>query len=339
MAKVTRKAERIPSVTRGFSLPGTIAVVVGAFAVAVVAAVWTKDFGPVGWRSGTASSKDTSTSSFDDRFAASSARDLLASRALVRSLPSAVEIKIQQAKDRLAQILQSQDFRLASVEELKPAVVEQPKPSVGAGIPLPTGIPIPRPRPVEASLDVKNDVAGARAEIPVARADNRSLLQKFSDLMPGRVTLASLTPGGGLFSKGPDLAALGYDSVTAVYDISAHAVYMPDGTKLEAHSGYGSLMDDPAHVSEHNIGATPPNVYDLKPREAMFHGVQALRMVPAGDSDMLGRSGLLTHGYMLGPNGDSNGCVSIKYYDKFLKAYSDGNIKRLVVVSKIAEST
>jgi hypothetical protein len=31
--------------------------------------------------------------------------------------------------------------------------------------------------------------------------------------------------------------------------------------------------------------------------------------------------------------------VSIKYYDKFLKAYSDGNIKRLVVVSKIAEST
>jgi hypothetical protein len=245
----------------------------------------------------------------------------------------AVEIKIQQAKDRLAQILQSQDFRLATVEEPKPPVVEQPKPSVVAGI------PIPRPRPVEASLDVKNDVAAARAEIPVARADNRSLLQKFSDLMPGRVTLASLTPGGGLFSKGPDLAALGYDSVTAVYDISAHAVYMPDGTKLEAHSGYGSLMDDPAHVNEHNIGATPPNVYDLKPREALFHGVQALRMVPAGDGDMLGRSGLLTHGYMLGPNGDSNGCVSIKYYDKFLKAYSDGNIKRLVVVSKIAEST
>jgi hypothetical protein len=334
MAKVTRQAERVPSVAaRGFSLPGTIVVVVGAFAVAVAAAVWTKDFGPVGWRSGTASPKDTSTSSFNDRFAASSARDLLASRALIRSLPLAVEIKIQQAKDRLAQILQSQDFRLATVEEPKPPVVEQPKPSVVAGI------PIPRPRPVEASLDVKNDVAAARAEIPVARADNRSLLQKFSDLMPGRVTLASLTPGGGLFSKGPDLAALGYDSVTAVYDISAHAVYMPDGTKLEAHSGYGSLMDDPAHVNEHNIGATPPNVYDLKPREALFHGVQALRMVPAGDGDMLGRSGLLTHGYMLGPNGDSNGCVSIKYYDKFLKAYSDGNIKRLVVVSKIAEST
>ena len=331
MANVTRKAERVPSVTRGFSLSGTIALVVGAFVVASAAAVWTVDFVPVDLGAGAASPKDTTSPSFSDRFSASSARDLLASRALIRSLPSAAEIKFQQAKDRLAQILQSPDLRLALVEEPK-TPVEQPKPSGVAGIPL------PRPRPVEASLELKNDVALARAEVPVARVENRTLLQKFSDLIPGRVTLASLTPGGGLFGKGPDLAALGYDSVTAVYDISAHAVYMPDGSKLEAHSGYGSLMDDPGHVSEQNIGATPPNVYDLKPREALFHGVQALRMVPAGDSDMLGRSGLLTHGYMLGPNGDSNGCVSIKYYDKFLKAYANGDVKRLVVVPKITES-
>ena len=66
--------------------------------------------------------------------------------------------------------------------------------------------------------------------------------------------------------------SLGYDSVTAVYDISARTVYMPDGSKLEAHSGFGSLMDDPAHVNERNVGATPPNAYDLKPREALFHG-------------------------------------------------------------------
>ena len=32
---------------------------------------------------------------------------------------------------------------------------------------------------------------------------------------------------------------------TAVYDISAHMVYLPDGTKLEAHSGLGSDLDDP----------------------------------------------------------------------------------------------
>ncbi len=63
------------------------------------------------------------------------------------------------------------------------------------------------------------------------------------------VTLASLTPDGGLFRQGPDLASLGYDNVTAVYDISAHAVYLPNGLSLEAHSGMGSLKDDPEHVS------------------------------------------------------------------------------------------
>jgi hypothetical protein len=73
---------------------------------------------------------------------------------------------------------------------------------------------------------------------------------------------------------------------------------MPNGLKLEAHSGFGNLMDDPAHVGERNAGATPSNVYELKPRERLFHGVQALRMVPVGGNGTLGRSGLLTHSYM-----------------------------------------
>jgi hypothetical protein len=113
---------------------------------------------------------------------------------------------------------------------------------------------------------------------------------------------------------------------------------MPNGAKLEAHSGLGSLMDDPTRVSERNAGATPPNVYDLKPRERLFHGVQALRMIPVGDNDTLGRSGLLAHSYMLGANGDSNGCVSIKNYERFLKAYNNGEIKRLVVVPSLGDS-
>jgi hypothetical protein len=161
------------------------------------------------------------------------------------------------------------------------------------------------------------------------------MFQKLADLVPMRFTLASLTPNDGLFSERPNLAALGYDDVTAVYDISARAVYMPNGAKLEAHSGLGGLMDDPAHVNERNVGATPPNVYDLKPRERLFHGVAALRMTPVGESDALGRSGLLVHSYMLGPNGDSNGCVSIREYDKFLQAYRNGVVKRLVVVPSL----
>ena len=156
--------------------------------------------------------------------------------------------------------------------------------------------------------------------------------------MPARLTLASLAPNGGLFNNGPDLATLGYDSLTAVYDISARTVYMPNGVKLEAHSGMGALMDDPRYVSERDVGPTPPNVYDLKPRERPFHGVKALRMIPQDENATLGRDGLLTHSYLLGPNGDSNGCVSFKNYDKFLTAFQNGEVKRLVVVTSLSET-
>ena len=83
-------------------------------------------------------------------------------------------------------------------------------------------------------------------------------------------------------------------------------------------------------------GATPPHVYDLAPREALFHGVEALRMHPVGGAEAIfGRAGLLTHSYLLGPNGDSNGCVSFKDYDAFLQAYKAGKVKRMVVVASI----
>ena len=82
-------------------------------------------------------------------------------------------------------------------------------------------------------------------------------------------------------------------------------------------------------------GATPPNVYELTPREELFHGVAALRMKPVGSGELYGRAGLLAHPYMLGPGGDSNGCVSFKDYDAFLQAYQTGQVKRLAVVAKL----
>lgn len=127
----------------------------------------------------------------------------------------------------------------------------------------------------------------------------------------------------------------GYDKYTAVYDISARTVYLPDGTKLEAHSGLGDRLDDPRHVNERMRGATPPHLYELTMREDLFHGVQALRLTPVGDGDVFGRAGLLAHPFMLGPNGDSNGCVSFRDYDAFLKAYQQGQVKRLAVVAKL----
>src|SRR5436309_4874130 len=86
------------------------------------------------------------------------------------------------------------------------------------------GIPLPKSRPAEANLEPRAGApvpAFAQAD-SAAPSDRRTLLQKLSDLIPGRVRLASLTPEGGLFRSGPDLGALGYDGQTAVYDISAH---------------------------------------------------------------------------------------------------------------------
>lgn len=122
------------------------------------------------------------------------------------------------------------------------------------------------------------------------------------------------------------------DRYTAVYDISAQTVFLPDGTRLEAHSGLRESRDDPRSVHLRMRGSTPPNVYELTPREQLFHGVQALRLNPVA-GHTYGRNGLLAHTYMLGPNGDSNGCVSFRDYHAFLRAYQNGQIRRLAVVA------
>ncbi len=135
-------------------------------------------------------------------------------------------------------------------------------------------------------------------------------------------------------------ADLGDDSVsppgpgnrTAIYDISAKVVYLPNGDKLEAHSGLGSNLDDPHTISVKHRGVTPPNVYDLALRKELFHGVQAIRLIPADEGKMFGRNGMLAHSYMLGSNGQSNGCVSFSNYPAFLDAFLKGEVDRLVVV-------
>ncbi|MEK9283380.1 MULTISPECIES: DUF2778 domain-containing protein [unclassified Bradyrhizobium] len=127
-----------------------------------------------------------------------------------------------------------------------------------------------------------------------------------------------------------------YERDTAVYDITAKTVYLPDGTKLEAHSGLGSNLDDPRSSRVRMRGVTPPHIYTLKPREALFHGVPALRLTPiGGENAIYGRDGLLAHTFMLGPNGDSNGCVSFKDYYAFLDAYRNKGIRKLAVLARV----
>jgi hypothetical protein len=149
--------------------------------------------------------------------------------------------------------------------------------------------------------------------------------------------LTPLPPPRPLEFEPPVKPATGYDRWTAIYDISAHTVYLPDGTRLEAHSGLGDRLDDPRYVDERDRGATPPHLYELTLRESLFHGVQALRLNPIGEGFIFDRVGLLAHPYMLGPSGDSNGCVSFKDYDAFLRAFQSGEVKRLAVVARWTE--
>ncbi len=129
------------------------------------------------------------------------------------------------------------------------------------------------------------------------------------------------------------------DSRTAVYDIAAHTVYLPDGNKLEAHSGLGNEQDDPHFVGVKDQGPTPPNVYNLALREPMFHGVRAIRLNPVDEGSMFGRDGILAHPYMMSGTGQSNGCVSFKDYAAFLNAFLEGEITRLVVVPHLEDTS
>ncbi|MFC3324872.1 DUF2778 domain-containing protein [Mesorhizobium cantuariense] len=122
----------------------------------------------------------------------------------------------------------------------------------------------------------------------------------------------------------------------AVYDISAGTVYMPDGSRLEAHSGIGAMTDQPRYANQKNRGPTPPNTYNLSLRESRFHGVEALRLTPVDGRNKYNRDGFLAHTYLLrGRYAQSSGCVAFKDYARFLAAFKKGKIKRLVVVPRL----
>jgi len=129
------------------------------------------------------------------------------------------------------------------------------------------------------------------------------------------------------------------DSKTAVYVIAEHTVYLPNGERLEAHSGLGHRTDDPQYIKVKMRGPTPPNVYDLTLRTSLFHGVRAIRLNPVDENRMFGRDGMLAHSYMLrGTKGQSNGCVVFRDYPAFLHAFLRGEVDRLVVVERIEDA-
>jgi type VI secretion system (T6SS) effector TldE1-like protein len=232
-----------------------------------------------------------------------------------------------------------------------PKLAEAPKSKDAA--PAQVALNVPAPKPADVKPAAKTPGASVRdmaqrakaAVMSIASNDKPSIVEKLWGKQPSHGSLLSFASADASVTGSlPDTRAqnpmLGgsppYDRQTAVYDIAAHMVYLPDGTKLEAHSGLGSKLDDVRYSNVRMQGVTPPHIYELTPREALFHGVPALRLNPIGGEDKIfGRSGLLAHTYMLGPNGDSNGCVSFKDYYAFLNAYRNQGIKRLAVLAKV----
>ncbi|MBN8989737.1 MAG: DUF2778 domain-containing protein [Rhizobiales bacterium] len=219
-------------------------------------------------------------------------------------------------------------------------------------------VPAPVAKPVDAKADAKADTkakSGASvrdmaqrakaAVMSIASNDKPTMVEKLWGKPSSRGSLLSYASADAnvtgsipdTLSQNPMLGGSPpYDKQTAVYDISAKMVYLPDGTRLEAHSGLGSKLDDVRYAHVRMQGVTPPHIYELKPREALFHGVPALRLTPLGGKDKIfNRDGLLAHTYMLGARGDSNGCVSFKDYYAFLDAYRNQGIRRLAVLARI----
>ncbi|WP_155904958.1 DUF2778 domain-containing protein [Methylopila sp. M107] len=206
-------------------------------------------------------------------------------------------------------------------------------------------VPIPKPRPADFAR-----MASAPARVPVR-------LETAAPEAPAvrvarSAALAYAAPELETKSEGPSdffRKLLDQDSPiqlpqrrsgVAVYDIASATVRLPNGERLEAHSGLGHRQDNPAYVREKNHGPTPPNVYDLRMREALFHGAAAIRLLPRDQKKVFNRDGLLAHPYMYvggGSRSQSNGCVVFKDYARFLRAFKAGEIARLVVVPNMAE--
>ena len=209
---------------------------------------------------------------------------------------------------------------------------------------LPAPAP-PRPASVvyadEAALDRAAALDASAAFLEAARGyvDDRGLVCLREEVMPiepHRRTVDARPLAHTYYRRGSVhrvASAPAAEGGTATYNIKLALVTLHDGTRLEAHSGLGPCRDRVECAALRARGPTPPGVtYRVEPREGLFHGVQAVRLTPL-DGDTHGRAGFLAHPYMMGDAGDSNGCMSVRDYDAFLRAVERGQVRRLEVVA------
>ncbi|MBA2400770.1 MAG: DUF2778 domain-containing protein [Bradyrhizobium sp.] len=279
---------------------------------------------------------------FNERFAASAPQgDTL--------MPSERQIPATQIAEASAPVEASKKTeapKLAEGPKVKEGTPQPAAAQIALGVPAPAAKAVDTKAPAKAGASVRDMAQRAKAAVmSIASNDKPTMVEKLWGKQPAPGSLLSYASADAsvtgsipdTLSKNPMLGGSPpYDKQTAVYDIAAKMVYLPDGTRLEAHSGLGAKMDDVRYAHVRMQGVTPPHIYELKPREALFHGVPALRLTPIGGQDKIfGRDGLLAHTYMLGNRGDSNGCVSFKDYYAFLNAYRNQGIRRLAVLARV----
>ncbi|MDB5525878.1 MAG: hypothetical protein JWM58_3641, partial [Rhizobium sp.] len=174
-------------------------------------------------------------------------------------------------------------------------------------------------------------------------ADEKPVARRNLDNKDNKEDVAYAKPERSLFgdlfkSKASDTAWPGKGTKVAIYDVSNAIVYLPDGTKLPAHSGIGRMRDNPRYEHVTMRGPTPAGIYRLSMREKRFYGVEAIRMTSIDGRDPKNRTGLLTHTNLLRGQKGSHGCVAFQNYQPFLRAFKRGQITMLVVVPELPSS-
>jgi hypothetical protein len=220
----------------------------------------------------------------------------------------------------------------ASTRSIPPFGLVLAEPETEEDVALPSQIPLPEARPLIETVVTDKKPA---EEKPVERSkrDKKDDAKDVAYAKPERSLLNDLFK-----NKASDTAWPGKGTKVAIYDVSNATVYMPDGTKLRAHSGIGKMRDNPRYEHVTMKGPTPAGIYRLSMREKRFYGVEAIRMTSIDGRHPKNRTGLLTHTNLLRNQKGSHGCVAFQNYQPFLKAFKRGHITMLVVVPSLPSS-
>jgi hypothetical protein len=260
------------------------------------------------------------------------AEKVIIAAALARAKRSVVQEEAITGKPALVTALVEE----VTVRSIKPFNLVLAKPETEDEVALPSAIPLPEARPL-----IDRDVAEQKPaeDKPL---DGKPAVRAKRDKDGGK-DVAYAKPERSLFgdlfkSKANETGWLGKGTKVAIYDVSNATVYLPDGTKLRAHSGIGGMRDNPRYEHVKMRGPTPAGVYRLSMREERFYGVEAIRMTSIDGRDPKNRTGLLTHTNLLRGQKGSHGCVAFQNYQPFLRAFKRGQITMMIVVPELPSS-